>query len=154
MEPLKSQSAYFYLLQDDTPQIYTRSVCRLVDQLWCQQYTVYLYCQTKEIAEQFDNDLWTFRDIRFIPHGLITDPQLQQIALPFCTIGFPSAGSIPYAGDVLFNLTDTVPEFFTQYQKIIELVSTDEAARVSSRQRYKQYQKAGYQMKTSQYQEH
>ncbi len=45
---------------------------------------------------------------------------------------------------VLVNLADDVPEGFAQFQRVIEVVSTDEQDRSLARQRWKHYTERGY----------
>ena len=142
------QIAYFYLLEDDSLKAYTRSVCRLIDQTWSEKLSIYLYCETEEEAHQFNDDLWTFQDIRFVPHELISTQTSIIDKLPICVIGSKKTVQHPSNCQVLFNLTKTVPDFFQEYQQIIEVVPVNETARTASRARYKQYQRAQYQIKT------
>jgi len=145
------QITHFYLLEDDTLSTYTRSVCQLVDQVWSQGLALYLYCDTEEKARQLDDDLWTFKDIRFIPHELLAYRSSTVGTLPLCLIGSSDIIKDSPPCEVLFNLTETVPQFFPRYKKILEVVPVNEVARVASRKRYKHYQEAGYSIKTQHY---
>jgi DNA polymerase-3 subunit chi len=51
---------------------------------------------------------------------------------------------------VLINLTQEVPEFFFQYQRVAEIVANDEEAKVLGRKRYCFYRDKQWEMKTHQ----
>jgi DNA polymerase-3 subunit chi len=57
-----------------------------------------------------------------------------------------SQDDAPLAADfpILVNLCADVPEGFAQFQRVIEVVSTDEDDRSQARQRWKHYTHAGY----------
>ena len=45
---------------------------------------------------------------------------------------------------VLINLAQTVPTFFSRFERTLEIVDDCDAARAQSRDRYRFYQKRGY----------
>ena len=59
-------------------------------------------------------------------------------------------GAVPEHGpwDVLINLTDEVPEFFSQFHRLAELVAADEASRNAGRERFRYYRDRGYELHT------
>jgi DNA polymerase-3 subunit chi len=54
-----------------------------------------------------------------------------------------SVRSAPHQ-QVLVNLGGTVPEGFERFERLIEVVSNDEADRLGARQRWKHYADRGY----------
>jgi DNA polymerase-3 subunit chi len=48
--------------------------------------------------------------------------------------------------DILLNLSEAVPTFFSRFEKTIEIVGVTEAERAPGRVRYKFYQDRGYQI--------
>ena len=50
--------------------------------------------------------------------------------------------------DVLVNLSDGVPPFFSRFDRVAELVGGDETARAAARARYRFYQDRGYSLET------
>jgi len=50
----------------------------------------------------------------------------------------------PECGGVLMNLSEQVPAFFSRFGRTLEIVASDDAARKSSRDRYRFYQQRGY----------
>ena len=49
---------------------------------------------------------------------------------------------------VLINLTDTVPMFFSRFERVTEIVPANEKSRHQARERYKFYQQRGYELET------
>ena len=59
----------------------------------------------------------------------------------------------PPVGDrwnVLVNLAADVPEFFSRYERVAEVVDADAARREQSRERYRFYRDRGYKLNTHQ----
>jgi DNA polymerase-3 subunit chi len=57
-----------------------------------------------------------------------------------------SADKVPHH-DVLLNLGDDWPPFFASFERLLEIVSTDEADKERARARYAFYKKRGYDIK-------
>ena len=104
---------------------------------------VYIHTNSLEEAEELDVQLWTFRDISFVPHLIHnTNPDVPVPVL----IGYGDAPE--NLQDILVNLALEVPHFHTQFQHIIEVVPNDEAQKKASRAKYKYYKKQDYQIET------
>ena len=61
-----------------------------------------------------------------------------------------SAPPAPGRWDVLINLSAEVPEFFSRYERVAEVVDADAARREQSRERYRFYRDRGYKLNTHQ----
>jgi DNA polymerase-3 subunit chi len=133
----------FYILSEAGKETIQQKVCQLTYQAWNDHLKVYLYCENEVMAQQLDDALWTFKDISFIPHAIITDTN-EQTSFPPCVIGIQSHPMSYPPCNILINLTDRIPSFFNQYSHIIEIVPFDPTLRVAARDRYKTYKKAGY----------
>ncbi len=90
---------------------------------------------------QLDVALWTFSEIDFLPHSTAADGQDLQDASPIRLHSDP----LQLAGmDVLVNLGDDVPQGFDQFERLIEIVATDDHGRMTARQRWRHYAGQGY----------
>lgn len=100
--------------------------------------SVYLYTGNDRRAEQLDKLMWTFRQGSFVPHELWRGQEdaLQTPAL----IGTQAPPDDHHA--VLINLAEDVPGFFSQYERVLELVDGQNPD--PGRQRYKYYKDRGY----------
>jgi len=132
----------FYILQTLNPLERERLACKLAEKAWQQNYRVFIYAESSTHAQQLDNLLWTFRQDSFVPHEILVDSV--QPTMPIY-IGYGSR--IATEMTALINLTDTVPDFFFQYQRIAEIVENTETAKSSGRERYRFYRDKGLELK-------
>lgn len=134
----------FYILQSQNPQERERIACKLAEKAWQQSYRVFIYAESSTHAQQLDKLLWTFRQDSFVPHQIHGDSsQSTPIYIGYDT-------NIAQDMTALINLTDTVPEFFIQYQRVAEIVANEEAAILAGRERYRFYREKQVELKTHQ----
>ncbi len=90
---------------------------------------------------QLDAALWTFSEADFLPHSTAADAQDVQDASPIRL----HVDSMRLSGmDVLVNLGDEVPPGFEKFERLIEIVATDDHGRMTARQRWRHYTAEGY----------
>lgn len=90
---------------------------------------------------QLDAALWTLSETDFLPHSTATDAKAVQDASPIRLHVDPQQlGGL----DVLVNLGDEVPAGFESYERLIEIVATDDHGRMTARQRWRHYTAQGY----------
>ncbi|MEJ2361435.1 MAG: DNA polymerase III subunit chi [Gammaproteobacteria bacterium] len=133
----------FYVSPNQSGQAGLQLACRIVDKAWQQQNRVYLHTASADMARQLDDLLWVFRDGAFIPHCQSQD---QHVAETPIVIGYDNPPAMP--PEVLINLHDEVPGFFSRYERVIEIVAGDDASRARARQRFKFYRERGYPLET------
>ena len=92
---------------------------------------------------QLDVALWTFSAPDFLPHCTASDASDIQAASAIVLGDDPA---IMGRLDVLLNLGDEVPQGFDGYERLIEIVATDEHGRMTARQRWKHYAALGYEL--------
>ncbi len=129
----------FYISQATTPTVRQQLACRIAEKAYLKQHRVYLHVPSAEQAEQLDSLLWVFRAGSFIPHCRDTDAQAAESPV---VIGHsePPADS----NDVLINLCDDIPGFFSRFGRVAEIISGDETTRQKGRERFKYYRERGY----------
>ncbi len=137
----------FYLLQESNADSRFDFACRLVEKVYKQKHRVFIYVANEKDAHDIDERLWTYREDSFLPHhiqgeGPNPPPPIQ--------IGFQAV--IPNERDVLLNLSDTVPEFFTRFARVLEIVANDTIAKEISRKLYREYRSKGFDIITHQLQ--
>jgi DNA polymerase III subunit chi len=96
--------------------------------------------------QQLDTALWTFSALDFIPHCFANAPQAVQKHSAIVLGQNADADAALPALQMLVNLDDAVPSGFERFERVIELVGTDEADRQSARARWKHYASRGYAM--------
>ena len=129
----------FYILEDGAKDDRFRLACRIAEKAWETGHRVLIHTASAEHARRLDSLLWTFRDRSFVPHGLLgeADAALTGVLISHGT----DAGD---EHDILINLSDQIPPFFSGFERVIEPVDTDENVRAASRERYRFYRDRGY----------
>lgn len=129
----------FYTQADDKLQ----TACRLVAKARTQGLRVTLFCPDRDTASRLDRLLWALPATGFTPHCRPDDP-----LAPVTPVLIDSSGDTPGHDQVLINLHSEWPATFSRYQRLAEIVSTDEADRAAARNRYKFYRDRGYAIRT------
>ena len=129
----------FYILQDSQPDARTLLTCRLTEKAFRQGHQVYINTESGQQLKKLDDMLWTFRDGSFLPHGLYAANADSDHPVLLGHAVDPEGPS-----DVLVNLSNDVPAFFSRFNRVAELVGGDDAQRVSARERYRFYKDRGY----------
>ena len=129
----------FYVVDEGAGLDRFRLTCRIAEKAWASGHRVLIHTGNETDARQMNELLWTFRDRSFVPHGLLgeSDPSGTPVLVGHGT----DAGG---EHDVLINLADTVPAFFSSFERVIETVGGDPGSRVASRERYRFYRDRGY----------
>ncbi|MGB5260371.1 MAG: DNA polymerase III subunit chi [Gammaproteobacteria bacterium] len=132
----------FYILEDTATNARPLLTCRLTEKAWKQGHRIFINAASPQQLGELDDLLWTFRAGSFIPHAVYTgSDEAQPVALGHDT---EPAGY----NDVLVNLSDTVPAYFSRFERVAELVGGDEQQRAAARERYRYYQDRGYTLNT------
>ncbi len=116
--------------------------CRLVDKVCGQGRRVYIQAGSDAEVRHLDRLLWTFREQSFIPHGRAgdADQELTPVLLGW-------QGDPQHEDDVLINLAPEVPEFFSRYDRVAEIMDSDPEVRRAGRERFRFYRHRGYPLK-------
>ncbi len=115
------------------------AACKIAARRWSHAQTLVVYCADTSRLTQFDTLLWSFDDLSFVPHVWAQDPLAAQTPVLLTT----AALALPRF-DLLLNLDDDCPPFFTQFKTVLEVVSQDADDREAARQRWRHYQQAGH----------
>lgn len=130
----------FYILSEGSR---LQLACLLIDKAYKNQHRVYVHTENQQEAHQLDELIWTFRDESFIPHNLYGEgPE----PAPPIQIGFSLRPE--KHRDILINLSPTIPEFFQQFNRVLELVANDARDQEIARDRFRQYRSQGFEIKT------
>ncbi len=115
--------------------------CRLLRKVYRQGLRVLVSLPADRLAA-FDRDLWAFDADEFVPHlRLDAGPSVSTLArTPIWLADGPSA---PAGPEVWVNLGTDGPADPQRFERIVELVSTDEAERRAARARWRAYEAAG-----------
>lgn len=92
---------------------------------------------------QLDQALWTFSQLDFLPHCPADAPAPVRQASSVLLTDRPCED---WSRQILVNLGEAVPQGFEDFDRIIEVVSTDEMHRAQGRERWRQYSRSGHEL--------
>jgi DNA polymerase-3 subunit chi len=133
----------FYLSQNGQPTGHLVAACRLAEKAYQRGHGVYIHTASAEQTQTLDRLLWSFRQGSFVPHK----PADEDDGVSPVLIGHDLRPS-PRVTDILVNLTTEVPAFFSQFQRLLEVVSIEEPAKILARERFRFYRDRGYELET------
>ena len=122
--------------------------CRLVRKAYAAGGRTVVVAPAEQL-HALDGALWTFSALDFIPHCLAS-ASADTVARTPVVLSTDALTALPPGqapAQILVHLGDAVPQGFEQYQRLIELVATDEDDRAHARQRWRHYAERGYQIK-------
>ena len=120
-----------------------RYSCRVIRKARAADKRAVVYTRQADRLAQFDQALWTFSALDFVPHVYVDSP----LAAATPVLLAMDAESAP-GSDVLLTLDDDPPpsfeKLFKRYERVIEVVSCDEQDRQCARARFKTYRERGF----------
>jgi len=117
--------------------------CRLVRKAYRAGKRMLVYSDLPEQLAELDRTLWTFSAHDFIPHVMAGD--LLAAETP---VVLSSSDPIEADHDLMINLGSSLPPGYARFDRLIELVSTDEQDRADARSRLVFYRARGYPIET------
>jgi DNA polymerase-3 subunit chi len=114
--------------------------CRLVRKARAANCNIVLRAQDRGQLAALDEALWTFSELDFLPHVLAGDPLAAQTAV---LLTDNDKAELPHH-QVLINLSDAPPDNFARFERMFEIISSDDADKAAGRERYRYYQQRGY----------
>ena len=130
----------FYILQSGSRE---HTACKLIEKAYSLGHRIYVHAQSEDQLSKIDNLLWTFRAGSFIPHQHYQHDSSEDAPVQLGVHDAPNIDS-----DVLVNLADDVPLFFSRFQRVAELVGADEQAKKLGREHFQFYRDRGYSLNT------
>lgn len=127
----------FYI--SNTPGIRASLAWRIADKAWRQQRQVYIHAGTEQDALALDALFWEQPASAFLPHALLGDAAASGSPV---VLGFGDNPGDHH--DVLINLAQSVPDFYSRFTRVAEMICGDEQQRSSGRARWKFYRDRGY----------
>jgi len=127
----------FYLLSQQNREEF---VCKLTEKAYKSQVPVFINAADAGHAQQINDQLWTFRQGSFIPHGLEADED------EHTPVVIGNGGKTGRDDGLMINLGADTPECFSRFERLAEVI--DEAGKPAARERYKFYKDRGYEIET------
>jgi DNA polymerase-3 subunit chi len=114
--------------------------CRLVRKARGANCRMVMLAENRSQLTALDQALWTFSEHDFLPHVLAGD---ENADLTPILLTEDDAAELPHH-DLLINLSARTPAAFARFERMIELVSAEDADKAAGRDRYRFYQQRGY----------
>ncbi|MDE1010693.1 MAG: DNA polymerase III subunit chi [Paraburkholderia fungorum] len=112
--------------------------CRLIRKAYqAGQPTIVL--AEPERLRAFDEQLWTFSPLDFVPHCMAGTPLAAQTPIVLTS----NLDNVPHH-QVLLNLGAAVPAQFARFERLLEVVGNTHNELAAGRERYRFYRDRGY----------
>jgi DNA polymerase-3 subunit chi len=133
----------FYVLEDAPEQQALHQLCLLLEVPYADKQHIFIHTASNDEAVQLDNLLWTYRDDSFMAHDIASENNAVKAPVEISTLQ-PSS---EHRG-VLVNLTRSVPHFYQQFNRVIEIVFAEPSVQQAARERFRQYREQGCDLHT------
>ena len=136
----------FYVVEENSFAEMMHFVCRLTDKIYRLGHKIHIHTSDDSTTQNINKLLWDYDESAFLPHQIV-GPPIDSTA-PRTPVESPItiAESLDphHCEDVLINLGNQVPLWFSRFKRVAEFVGGDEAQREAARQRYRFYRDRGY----------
>ena len=129
----------FYLLENPEQSV-DGFCCKLVEKAYRAGHDIFIQIDGDERMNSLDDLLWTFRPDSFLPHATANHEELTRANSP---IRLGRAGGNQGKMDLLINLSTEPSADFSRYQRVSEIISSEESDKVIGRNKFKAYQTQG-----------
>ena len=114
--------------------------CRLARKAYGARGKLVLLAEDGAQAAALNAALWTLSDTDFLPHVMAGDA-----LAPVTPILITDSDQLVFPhGDMLVNLRRSTPANIDQFQRVFEIISTDEEDAAAGRKRYVAYKQQSY----------
>tara|TARA_B110000444_G_scaffold225690_1_gene229707 strand:+ start:150 stop:569 length:420 start_codon:yes stop_codon:yes gene_type:complete len=131
----------FYVLPAEDLLQRMHYACRLTAKALRTGHQVYLYTENESMTNHVDHLLWSFEPSSFIPHSITNDKPSEAVI-----IGHENCPDDH--NDVLINLTNQIPDFFSRFNRVFEIVIQESQCLNANRINFKFYKDRGYPIQT------
>ncbi len=128
----------FHILPTYREQQTLEYVVRLVQKARSRKHQVLISTESDDQSKALSYALWNFKPESFIPHTSVVKNHY-----PLQISQNQACGQ---HHDILINLCREIPEYFSRFERIFEVVSQQPELLKSSRDRYRYYNDRGYEL--------
>ena len=114
--------------------------CRLVRKARAANCQIVLLAADRDQLAALDEALWTFSEQDFLPHVMAGDTLAAQTPI---VLTDNDAAELPHH-QILINLSGAAPSHFARFERMFEIISSNDADKTAGRDRYRLYQQRGY----------
>jgi len=129
----------FYVVQASDQARRLQVAARLADKAFQRGHRIFINAHDHTQARALDALLWEFRAGSFLPHALAGEPGSELVAIGW--------GQQPEGhDDLLINLKLGIPDFFSRFHRVAEVVTQDPQSLEVLRASWRFYQARGYEL--------
>ena len=134
----------FHILQDTSIEARWLYVCRFIEKVERLGHSILVVVDTQEQAHELDDLLWSFKPESFIAHQIIGGDEDARVEITYPLNA--NAGTINSGEhqDVLINLSSQIPDFFSRFARLAEIVIQEPKILENTREHYRFYKQRGY----------
>ncbi len=114
--------------------------CRLVRKARAANCRLVLFTNDRSQLAALDEALWTFSELDFLPHVMAGDALAPKTPV---VLAHSETAELPHH-QILINLSDNTPSHFASFERMFEIISSNDADKSAGRERYRFYQQRGY----------
>ena len=132
----------FHILQDASVEARWLYVCRFIEKVERLGHNILVVTDNLEQAQELDDLLWSFKPESFIAHQIIGGDEPAKVEITYVS----DSGAVESGAhhDVLINLSSQIPEFFSRFVRLAEIVIQEPKILENTREHYKFYKQRGY----------
>ena len=114
--------------------------CRLTRKARAADCRIVLLARDSVQLGELDDALWRFSELDFLPHVKADDYLADRTPI---ILANADGVELPHH-QVLINLSGATPAGFARFERLVELISSDDADKLAARERYVFYKQRGY----------
>ena len=116
--------------------------CRLARKAYASGRSLVVLAKPERLAA-FDEQLWTFAPLEFVPHCMAKSALAQETPVVLAA----DLDDVPHH-QVLVNLGAPVPAQFARFERLVEIIGDDADELAAGRERFRFYRDRGYAIET------
>ena len=140
----------FYIIAHQVVDAKYKLASRLCNKLATLQLKTLIVTDDEASSNQLDKIMWSFSDTSFVAHECL-DNKKQFSDHSFINIAENNQVDnklLTHDYQILLNLTEQTLLFHHHFERIAEVIEAGETAKIAGRNRYKNYQQEGFELKT------
>ena len=127
----------FYISRNSATTSRLSILFRIVEKAYFNGHHIFITSDNENKAKKIDAELWSFKANRFIPHGFAGTREGKIIGIGFDQEPHEHSG-------VLINLQKSIPAFFPRFERLIEIVESNDEDLARGRANWIYYKDRGY----------
>ncbi len=118
--------------------------CRFIEKVERMGHHILVAVDTLEEAQELDDLLWSFKPESFIAHQILGGNEEAKVEITYHLNVPAEYANASTHQDVLINLCSQVPEYFSRFARLAEIVIQDPKILENTREHYRFYKQRGY----------